>query len=236
MFDLTLNEDEIEWLRSRYVGLRVQDKNGYVSVHGALEFSAMHEGVELQDTFRILIEFRESKRTNLPKVYETGGRTKRLSKETSTSLADLHVVEDGSACLCAKPEEGSYFPEGFDVYVFIEGLVVPYFYALTYFEQYHRWPWPTRSHGVVGWLEWYFEQRDVTKNTLSEFIGELRSTSAWHRVHSELVSNEMVRANHPCICGSGDEYSKCHPTAFVAMWKLQNDVRRFSILERCDGH
>ncbi len=229
MFKLVLNENDKKWLQENYPGLTINRENGIQVVSGGFHFDAVYQGERITDTYEIRIELQGSVLSDLPKVSDTTSRIKNISEDRKIPLADLHTYEDGSACLCVRLAEAELFPDGFSFQKFIDELVVPFYYAQSYFEKSGNWPWETYSHGILGWLEWYFDQRNITPEITDEFLTKLKSTQGWKRILSELSKERGIKGHHSCICGSTKRYRDCHNEVFRGLWKLHHDAKEFGI-------
>lgn len=235
MFQLDLTEDDQIWLFDKYRGLSETQENGIKVVAGEFDFWASHEGVELRDTYQIRIEFQPSPVSDLPSVIETAGRTKKVAKERNIHINDLHTYEAGQAgqtdqaCLCVKPDEESFFLNGFNFHDFIEHLIVPFFYAQRYFEKYDSWPWGAYNHGGFGWLEWYHDQDNHNLERTTKFIEDLSASQDWPVFSRELSKKSGVKGHHPCICQNGRFFRNCHKKVFQGLWELQKNIKEFRL-------
>jgi hypothetical protein len=229
MFRLVLNESDKKWLQEKYPGLTINRENGIQVMSGEFYFDALYQEERITDTYEIRIELRSSALSDLPKVSETASRIKKVSEDRNIPLADLHTYEDGTTCLCVRLAEPGYFPDGFSFQTFMEELVVPFFYAQSYFERSGNWPWETYSHGILGWLEWYFDQEVITPEITGEFMTKLKSTYGWKILRDELIKDHGIRGHHLCICGSTKRYRNCHNKVFRGLWKLHQHIREFGI-------
>jgi hypothetical protein len=229
MLQLILSKNDQSWLQKRYSDLTITKENGIHIVFGDFRFIAIYGEIEISDTYEIRIEFKNSQVSDLPKVVETGSRIRKISEDRKIPLADLHSYDDGSACLCVKLAEPVYFPNGFSFRIFIEELVVPFFYAQSYFERHGSWPWGTYSHGILGWIEWYFDQEDITKEDTDVFLGMLEATQYWQIISGELTKSYGIKGHHSCMCGSLKKYRNCHSNVFRGLRKLRADIEKFEI-------
>ncbi len=229
MFQLELSKDDQDWLLGRYPGLALSKEKGIQVVSGDFEFSALHDGLEIKDNYKIRIELQGNQVSNLPIVTEIGSRIKSIADERKIPLVDLHTYDDSTACLCLKFEEAKYFPDGFSFPIFIEKLVVPFFYAQRYFEDFDSWPWDTYSHGLLGWFEWFFDKEDVPQEKVHAFLQSLKSTRYWEPIRILLLERGGIKGHHKCICGSSLRYRDCHSSVFRGMWKLKNLSNEYGI-------
>lgn len=123
---------------------------------------------------------------NWPTVYEVGGRIESISKKRSINLIDLHFNNQDSSC-CLGINFVTNKPG--NIKDFIYHLIIPFFYRLTYVDNYGLQAarndlWGEYSHNEDG---------------LQEYIREIR----------KLKKNNAGR-NAPCPCGSGKKYKWCH--------------------------
>ena len=225
MVSLELTEKDKDWLRKNYPGLTLTSEDGIAILVGEFYFDAIYNNYRITDSYKVAIEFKASVVSELPAVRETGSRIKQVAKVKNIALADLHTYMDGTACLCVKPAEAQYFPDGFCIQKFIEELVVPFFYAQSYLEQNGTWPWETYSHGSLGWLEWYFEQQSAPSIVTTEFIQSLQSQGDWKRIRRALTRKDGPKSYRICFCGSSKSYWNCHRKAFRGLRKLATDTK-----------
>ena len=229
MLNLVLTSDDQDWLHEKYPGLAVTNEGGVTVVAGIFGFDAIYSDQRITDEYEIRIDIKPGALSELPRVCETKSRIKKLANIRKISLADLHTYEDGTACLCVKPAEVNYFPDKFYFQKFVEELVVPFFYAQSYFEQNAVWPWEAYSHGSLGWLEWYFDQEAVPPLVTKEFIHQLQSQRDWKIIHKVLMRKGGLKGHHVCLCGSSKSYRHCHQKVFKGLWKLIVDAKAVTI-------
>lgn len=229
MFDLELTKSDKEWLQRRYPGLNSGSDNGIEAISGKFRFDADFRDQRIIDQYTIRIEMRPSEASDLPTVFETDSRISLGAEVKGKSLADLHTYADGSACLCLKLAEAGYFPNGFALPAFIQELVLPYFYAQSYFEIHGKWPWDTLSHGILGWIEWYRDQEPSSREITYGFLEKLKATQSWHVIQKELSKKNELKGHQRCICGSGRRYRDCHESVFSALWNLRRDAQNYGI-------
>lgn len=74
-----------------------------------------------------------------PKVFELGGRIKRVMSKMNRHIYDMHLLEDGSCCL------GQMDNKEMLLGPFINGLVFPFFVWQCYYETYQEIP-PCGEH------------------------------------------------------------------------------------------
>ena len=232
MYSLDITDNEQELLFGRYKGLSVTQENDVKVVSGDFKFTAIptKTGIKLSDTYQLKIELRPTIYSNIPAVFETGGRIIEISRRRNIPLADLHTYSNGMACLCLKLDEKLFFPNDFSFLTFIEKLVVPFYYSQKYFEEYFVWPWEDYSHGYLGWLEWYSDHSPHIVISTIEFLLQYRTMYGKPFFIKELTSKESPKGHQPCLCRSGISYRDCHPKVFQGLWNLRNDILSNKIL------
>ena len=146
----------------------------------------------LCDSFKVKLGLECVGSNGWPKVYEVGGRCFDIAEQNQCAMVDLHLFEDGACCLGLKfASERNLTLERF-----IPDLVIPFFYRLSYIDQYGLSAakedlWGEYSHGPAGVREY---QAEILR----------------------LVGNNPSR-NRPCPCGSGSKYKRCHLVEVEAM-------------------
>jgi len=213
---------EIGALQTRYPRLARIDPG---VVEGVLALHASYNGQVIEDTFGIRITACASHPLRLPSLREIGGRTESIA--TKYGISDprvLHRNHDGTACVCVKQEERTKYPPGSDLTVFVENLVVPYLYGLACYELNQRWPWPERSHGGLGLLEFYADDMSAQpQHEVEEVARLIRHEPNWKEYHKQIRKPSGKRA---CLCGSSKSFEQCHPLAWRGLLRLNSEVRR----------
>lgn len=246
MFNLSIKADDKKWLNGQYPNLKIHNgNNSKTEIAGALNFSMAYqegnpyvinpapdyaEGVKIQDSYQIRIEFEGSEFSDLPQVFETDSRIAKVAQSRNLKLEDLHINPSGAACLCIKPEEAGNFPAGFNITDFFNNLLIPFFYAQSYFELHNSWPWGQYSHRNLGFIEWYFHQREDAQQETNNIITRLKKYNNWHTLKQLLESKHKVKGHHLCICGKDEKFRNCHPEVLLGIWKLKKDIQRFDIV------
>ena len=217
---MRISPQDIYWLKSTFPSLIYDPTNN--TVVGELDFCASYnaetknlyiEGFNcdyksLQKTDKVLcdvyeIEIRLDDKTltsgNWPTVYEVGSRIASISKKLNINSIDLHFNnQDGSCCLginFATDKTGN-------IKEFIYHLIMPFFYRLTYVENYGLQAarndlWGEYSHDNDG---------------LQEYILEMRK-----------LKTKRAKRNAPCPCGSGKKYKNCHLDEVQAIIKYASN-------------
>ena len=194
-------ENDIKWLRTYFPGLHYNAETQRIV--GELDFWAFYDeetrlvkyeadsGIRelktsLCDVFEIEIHLDSESlgKNGWPKVYEIGGRYARIAEENNLDPIDLHFFDDGSCCLGIRYAR----EKNLTLERLLYHLVIPFFYRLSYAEQY----------GI--------------KAAQTELWGEYSHGDRGHKEHTD----EMLRfpqrglgRNAPCPCGSGAKFKRC---------------------------
>ena len=246
MFDLTISSNDKKWLNAFYPALKIHNENAnVVKVAGVLNFSMAfqegkpyvinpaldyREGIKIQDNYQIRIECKTSEFSDLPQVYETGSRIIKIAQSRNLKPEDLHINPSGSVCLCISLEEAESLPTGFNIPDFFNNLLVPFFYAQSYFEKYNVWPWGQHSHGNLGLFEWYSQKGGTTRQSVEQFLNKLKRYKDWQMIQQLLLPSHEVKGHHKCICGKDDKIRKCHSEILFGIWRLKKDIKKFNIM------
>ena len=247
MLDLTLKDNDRKWLQAHYPDLKINSKaNESVEITGNLRFRMVFsgegkpyvidppanytDGIKIEDEYKIKIELRGSEFSNLPQVYEYSDRIKKVAEERKLKPEDLHINPSGAACLCIQQEESATLPNGFNFEDFFNNLVIPFFYAQSYFEKNNAWPWGQYSHGVWGLIEWYLQQENPTKQATEDFLGRLKKYNReWQLLCQFLAPKYRVKGHHQCACGKNEKFRNCHKQVLHGIWKLKQNIAEFGI-------
>ena len=139
----------------------------------------------LCDAFKVRMDLGHVEVKASPKVYEVGGRRFDIAERNRCGLIDLHFYDDEACCLTLSFSAG----RNPSLQRFILGLMIPFFYRLSYTDRYGLTAarsnlWGEYSHGDSGLREHQDEMLRIADNNSSR--------------------------NRPCPCGSGSKYKRCH--------------------------
>lgn len=235
-----LSEKNEIWLRENYPDLYFDDEKQNIrgELYFKMYFSSNNEGyvinpdssyytcngIVIEDVYEIEIDLYDSRL--VPLVKEIGGRIlKSKEKWHLKSLSDLHINNNGTACLCVKTEEPAIMPRGFNLKDFFENLLIPFFYYQSFFEKYGKESWKGYSHGDLGILENYLNTKVSTARTILLFYEIISPT-----LQQYIVRNKYFKKYHLCFCNSGKRFKKCHKKAFYGYKKLRKDIINFKKL------
>ena len=242
MFNLKFSSDDRKWLSKEHPSLKVEENIESTTVSGRLNFEMTYEpdsgkflvfpkshkgkGVLIKDQYKIRIVVPKTTTPDLPKVYAIGSRITKVAKQKSLPTYDLHFNFDDSACLYVAGKENEYFPNNFDFRIFINQLVIPYFYAQSYFQKFDEWPWGEYAHGILGMFEWYNEQKNPTESNIKQMLERLKMADDWKTISGMFKEGNWVKGHTSCLCRSGNKIRDCHNAALSGMWKFGEDLRK----------
>ncbi len=239
MFNLTVTKRDRKWLRSSFRRLDIIYDDP-TRIEGILDFDMYYDAERdecilnpskehwidprrIKDAYEIEITFSHSRFSALPQVRETGERIRIVAQERGDKLEDLHINKylNDTACLCMQMEEKELFPEGFSLNVFVQQLVVPFFYWQSYLERQGCSPWDGYSHKVEGVLEWYEDNKTkVSSESLGKCIDLLRELEKGPR------TVELLLSDTPPIVASMDLIPLFRYKAYKGFWQMREALRK----------
>lgn len=231
-----ITSEEIKWLKNNYPGLSFYS-NVSPAIRGLFKFEAVYkkEGSKenypiIKDNYEIEITLASNPLSSLPQVRETGNRIAGVIKRLEKTPADLHVNLNDTVCLCPYTAEKRKLPNGFNLKDFFNNLLVPYFYEQSYYEKHEQWPWGEYSHGELGLLEDYLENRGEGNNIelITEFIENFKKIN-FSNSYLQLVKKDKIKGHVICFCGSGKRIRDCHNSSFRGLWYLKEDIKNNKI-------
>ncbi len=248
---LDIQESDLNWLHREYPSLVFTSGNPSI-IKGMLEFDMLYEGdhyvikpgdllkspKRIKDSYEIEIRLENIQPSTLPQVREIGGRLLAVKEKYQKQFtADVHMYANGTLCLCAFPEEKTKLSKGFNLKDFFEYLLIPFFYAQSYYEKYGQWIWGERSHGPLGLLESYADNRvnGDNKRLIQEYLDDLKRLPESKPFIDALLEKDKVKGHRDCFCGSKIKLRRCHSVAFQGLWHFKEDIRKHKIIIR-DAH
>ncbi len=175
----------------------------------------------VKDKYHIKIEYKKD--LFVPKVYETGKRLERFSVRSKIPMGDLHVNPRGDLCLCPKAVEKIKLTANYTVVELLTILVIPFFYAQSYFEKNGHWAWKDYSHGDPGILECFAETINQISNKKTLVLETINSLMK--RNQDIIHSSEEITRQTLCFCGSKDKFRHCHHEAWMAAKLLKQHIQ-----------
>lgn len=216
--------EEIAQVHEAFPELHLTSPNEWT---GYIDLNAEFKGEVITDRYRIAIGIPEGYPDKIPVLSEIGGRTKEVAEKYNLpNLLDLHRnPRNNSACVCVKQEEKIRFPTGSNLMTFLNDLVIPYLYGLSYYNRHGKWaPWGEYSHGCLGLLEFYaYDTHDLSIEDVEKYAPDFKIDKAWKEYHKQLRKPSPKRA---CVCGSGKEFEKCHKIAYRGLVRLHGELKR----------
>jgi len=227
-----IHPEEIEWLKNNFSDLKFNNDTPPV-INGIFKFEAVYQEESgqkypvIKDSYKIEIRFSNNSLSLLPEVRETGNRISNIISTLGETSADLHVNPDGTVCLCPYTAEKRKLPNGFNLKDFFNNLLIPYFYGQSYYEKNKEWPWGEYSHGELGLLEDYLENRGEGNNLelIKEFIENFKKI-AFSDSYFALVKKGKIKGHTVCFCGSNKKIRNCHNLSFKGLWHLKEDIKK----------
>jgi len=214
-----ISSEEIQELRRTYQSLRPRVRGETYMFEGSIKLDRIWEGLRIQDEFKIQIEIPKAYPRSPPLVRLTDDRAERIMRRWNlANSSGFHLNRNGTACLCAQLEIRQQFPEGISILPFIRDFIEHWLFGVSFFESNGRWPWKERSHGAVGILESFAEQKELPDP--AQALGDLRRSGA--SVSRLLNVGVGISGSSACICGSGRKFGRCHPEALSGLRRLKN--------------
>ena len=197
---LILRRTDLDSLSSNFPNLRYD--SAAAVIEGELEMHAAYDREQqklrigsddetsrmetyLSDSFFIRIETDAFDHNGWPTVYEVGGRHALIADRENIEVIDLHFYPNGACCLGLQ----LFTDRRVTLVEFIDELVVPFFYRLSYTDSYglrsaRQYLWGEYSHGDKG---------------LREYLSDI-----------DRIAKHGLGRNELCVCGSGRKYKRCH--------------------------
>ena len=240
-----LSENVIKQIRKYYPDLKYTTENGKNCLKGSLGFRACYNDSNkefiiypsekmiisdtyIDDKYNIEIELLREFPKQFPLVREVGGRIQQIAEKYSLKdVRDLHInkIQNNAICLCPKPAEKLIYPGEIDLVHFINNLVVPFFYELSYYDKTGYWPWNEYSHGDLGILEFYRENKEKNDLSLAKKCYEcLKEKNEQNKKY--IINKNVIKGHSPCICGSKEKFRKCHKVALEGIWALRTILKK----------
>lgn len=172
-----------------YPGLafRVDAERRRVVLEGTIVLKDEGCGVETRVATRL--EFPRDYPASEPTAYEVGGRFPRD--------IDRHFGQGGYCCLWLPPQS-PWDPRAPDALLTFLDQVAAFYDDQLLYEATGRWPRPEWAHGAAGYVEYLLERLDGEESVLDALAAGLR-----------------LGPNHPCPCGRGPKYKRCHLKAIA---------------------
>lgn len=204
MNQISFSPREVSDLFVAQPGLYVVDP---AEIAGTFSLNAIYDGIHLERAFQIEA-LAGAAPFGLPAIKEVGGDVGRILKKYSLpQYADLHINADGTICIGVPGEVARRLPVGRPLKDLFDLYVTPYFYGLAFFDAFGRWPWPTRSHGLLGVME-YYSGPEVELDRSDWAFAERMLLASQDR--GQLLLALDGDGSHKCPCKSGRAVKDCH--------------------------
>jgi len=237
-----LSENVVKQIRKLYPSLKYITENGKNCLKGSLNFRACYNNSNeefiidpsekmiisdtyIDDKYDIEIEFLRGFPKQFPLVKEVGGRIQQIAEKYSLKdVTDLHINknQNNAICLCPQPAEKLKYPDEIDLVHFMNNLVVPFFYGLSYYNKSGSWPWNEYPHGDLGIFEFYGENKEKNDLSLAKRCYECLT----EQYEKYITNKNVVKGHSPCICGSKEKFRKCHKVALEGIWALRTILKK----------
>lgn len=171
-------------------------------LEGIISFDAINCDTRIRDSYNIEIVISNVYPKQLPVVREIGGRIKETYK---------HMYSDRSLCLATEGNMHIELQPHYDLLLFIDKFIVPYFFTYSYYEKYRVFPYGERSHGAEGILEYYMD-----------YFG-LEDIVAAYKLLQYTCKNKY-RGHDLCPCGSLSRIRNCHMESVRALKSMGVDT------------
>lgn len=109
--------------------------------------------------------------------------------------------------------------------------MISYFYAQSNFEKTGDWIWGERSHGTLGLLESYLENRDGKQNVnqIKEYIYYIKQLNDSGPFIQALCQKDEIKGHVQCFCRLQLRFRNCHNNAYRGLWNLKQDIQNNKI-------
>ena len=189
---------------SSYPNLDAIKKSGTVELNGNWE--VFIEGTYII-SYQIKIVISENYPTEVPKVYEIGGKILKIP--------DFHFnEEDQSACLFVQPARWEQWPIESGIKRFLDKPVTEFFFSQAYKKLKDKWPFGDSLHSDDGIIQYYLEKLELKgKTDLVPFLDFIKYTKPYRQ--------------WKCPCGNKLRYKNCH-------WNLMEPLIKMLPIEEWD--
>jgi hypothetical protein len=244
---IEINQKDKLWLKENYPDLKIVNANPCL-IKGRLCFDMFYDknnkvyflnpvedfepaSYRIRDEYEIEILFKKTQFSNLPAVREAGRRIKRTQQIKGFAHSkELHVNENGNACLCPKQAESRILTNGFNLQDFLCLMVTPFFYGQSFYAKNGFWAFGDYGHCEIGLLQYYLEvRRELDEKLIKDTIEALKIYTSWSLSCHEFLKNGEMGWAKPCLCGAKKLFQECHPIAYWSLWLLKQDVKKINL-------
>lgn len=177
-------------------------------IEGEYYLNAQMDGYEaIQETFKLRVIFPPRYPRSLPQVTEIGNRIPRN--------LDYHTYDDGTFCLGSEIKLKSILFEHPSITDFIQRILDPFLYAISYKLRYDFYPFGDLDHGEDGLIDDY--QRIFNVPDKASVLQVLRALGKRKREANKVL----------CPCGCGGRVGKCDYRFDLQRWRRLERRRWF---------
>jgi len=181
-------ELQVEQVLLKYPNLKIIESNekiirlyGEILIHRVLHDFTLRRAYLVE----VCIPLKDNK---LPYVIDAGN---------VISPTYHHYYTNKQLCLETDSKIRIRFIDGFDLLIWMDEFVEPYFVSYEYYQLYGTFPNGERQHGILGIAETYqdiFHTKDLAETyTVMQYVG-----------------SNKYRGHLPCPCGSSLKLRECH--------------------------
>ena len=179
-----------------------------VVIEGNYQFDAQMEGFErIRETYRLRMVFPADYPRSIPTVSETGKRIPRT--------LNYHTYDNGSFCLGSEIKLKSILFESQAILGFVEKILEPFLYAVTYKIRHNLYPFGDLDHGEAGLIDDY--QR----------LFNVKDKAAVLLVLAALGKSKREANKMCCPCGCLRRLGRCDFRFRLQRWRRLDNRRWF---------
>lgn len=203
--DAAFYQSECSSIRKLLPDVRISIKQGFLVLEG--QFPVCDVQGALLRHYQLRVIFHQNYPQTIPAV--------KMLERGISPIADRHLYQNKTACLCLPHEVPSHFPEGITFELFWEKLLSPWLIGQAGYDQTGKWPFPARDHGWPGIVEGFAEMLGINDAVqLQQFI-------------QLLIRKNPAKGHEPCPCGSGKKLRNCHSGLYVQVRQnLPDHIRK----------
>lgn len=201
-------DNDIEEVLEMFPKMKLEVENKVKILLGEVD---IFDGANIYvDSFSIKVIVPSRYPHEFPRLFEIGNKFEHI--------ADRHISEDGSCCVCSLQEENLVSQKGITVKSFFLKYVLPYLANQVYFNSEGKWANGDFDHGDLGIFQYYSELLELENITeVIEFLSVFNITKVYR--------------NDVCFCGSGKKLKRCHEGTYSIFKGLSKKRREVDLFE-----
>lgn len=161
------------------------------------------------DSYSIKVVIRPGYPYRFPRLFEMGNKFEHI--------ADRHINEDDSCCVCSLQEENLMAQRGISIKSYFLKYVLPYFANQSFFDHEGKWANGDYDHGSLGIFQYYSELLKI--ENIQEVISFL-----------SFFNDLKLHRNDLCYCGSKKKLKQCHEISYREFRELSKRRRQIDLL------